>query len=448
MATLPETVPGAPAPPRPAAYKWWVVFMLWLVCFFNYADRQAIFSIFPKLHDEFGFDKLQLGLIGSAFMWVYALGAPLAGFIGDRVRRKDLILGGCLFWSAITVLTGRCRQLWHFVTVRALEGLGETFYFPASMSLASDYHGPATRSRALALHQSSVYIGTIGGSWLGAWFAEHHGWRSGFYVFGGAGFLLALLLYRFLHEPPRGGWQPEETKAAPPKPPIPAAEVARALVRTPTVLCLLAVFLAANFVATIFLTWTPTFLVEKFHFKLTSAGLSGSLFIHLASALSVPVAGLCADRLARRFAGGRMLVQALGLLAGSVPIFLVGSTSDVRTLLVAMTLFGLCKGFYDSNIFAALYDVIDPRARATAAGVMNTVGWGGGALGPLFVGWAAQHGGASTEVENMSRAIAACGAIYLAGALLLFGAIVFFARRDVNAVRDAGKPARLDDFAE
>ena len=42
-------------------------------------------------------------LIGSAFMWVYAFGAPLAGFIGDRVRRKDLILGGCLFWSAVTL---------------------------------------------------------------------------------------------------------------------------------------------------------------------------------------------------------------------------------------------------------------------------------------------------------------------------------------------------------
>ena len=60
------------AAPYPRGYKWWVVFMLWFVCLFNYADRQAIFSVFPKLHDEFGFDKLQLGLIASAFMWVYA----------------------------------------------------------------------------------------------------------------------------------------------------------------------------------------------------------------------------------------------------------------------------------------------------------------------------------------------------------------------------------------
>ena len=80
-----------------STYKWWVVGMLWFVCFFNYADRQSIFSVFPVLGKEFGFDKFQLGLIGSAFMWVYAAGAPVAGFIGDRVRRKDLI---CLLYTS------------------------------------------------------------------------------------------------------------------------------------------------------------------------------------------------------------------------------------------------------------------------------------------------------------------------------------------------------------
>src|SRR2546426_1848557 len=82
-------------------YKWWVVFMLWFICFFNYADRQAISSVLPVLEKEFGFDKQQQGYISSAFMWVYALFAPVAGFIGDRCRRKDLILGGCLFWSFV-----------------------------------------------------------------------------------------------------------------------------------------------------------------------------------------------------------------------------------------------------------------------------------------------------------------------------------------------------------
>src|SRR5204863_4708472 len=40
--------------PRPT-YKWWVVFMLWFVCFFNYADRQSIAAVFPELEREFHF---------------------------------------------------------------------------------------------------------------------------------------------------------------------------------------------------------------------------------------------------------------------------------------------------------------------------------------------------------------------------------------------------------
>lgn len=407
--------------------------MLWFVCFFNYADRQSIFSVFPKLKDEFGFDKVQLGLIGSAFMWIYAFGAPFAGYVCDRFRRKDLILGGCLFWSFVTITTSWCAKLWHFVTVRALEGFGETFYFPASMSLTSDYHDRRTRSRALSFHQSSVYVGTIAGSWAGAWFAEHYGWRVGFYFFGAMGMLLALALYRFLREPRRG-----EAEAAGGElaahgvaggEPLPLCETLRAIFRSPAVPLLMLGFVGANFVATIFLTWTPTFLVEKFNFKLTAAGLSGSVFIHLASAISVPLAGWTADRLVRRFAGGRMLVQAAGLLAGAGFVFTVGHTNSQETLLIAMAAFGLCKGCYDSGIFASLYDAIEPRARGTAAGLMNTVGWGGGALGPLFVGWSAKHGGKASEIENMSDAIAFGGVIYIAAAACIFLAVLLFSRQ-------------------
>ena len=404
--------------------------MLWFVCFFNYADRQSIFSVFPMLSKEYGFDKVQLGAIGSAFMWVYALGAPFAGFIGDRFHRKHLILGGCLFWSLVTVSTGWCAKFWHFIGVRALEGLGETFYFPASMSLISDYHGPRSRSRAMSFHQSSVYVGTIMGSWLGAWFAEHIGWRWGFYFFGGAGMLLSVVLYRYLREPIRG--QAEVTALAPEQAESPSvAEVCRHIFRTPTAVVLLAVFMGANFVATIFLTWTPTFLVEKFHFRLTTAGLSGTVFIHLASALSVPVAGMLADRLSSKFKGGRMLVQATGLGVGSVFVGLIGMTENVGTLIAAMALFGCCKGFYDSNIFAAIYDVVHPRARGTAAGLMNTLGWGSGALGPLAVGYFSQYGGGVSEMANMSKAISYCGLIYIAGAVTLILAARYLAPRDV-----------------
>src|SRR6266568_402032 len=214
---------------------------------------------------------------------------------------------GGVAWASVGVFAA-------LLLVRALEGFGETFYFPASMALTSDYHTPRTRSRALAFHQSSVYFGTILGSWLAAWFAERYGWRVGFYFFGGMGMVLALALYKFLREPQRGAAEAPNNKAGahvvPAGEPLSIRETLQVIFRTPSVPLLMLAFVGANFVATIFLTWTPTFLLEKFHFKLTSAGLSGTAFIHLASACSVPVAGWLADRLSQRFVGGRILVQA------------------------------------------------------------------------------------------------------------------------------------------
>jgi MFS family permease len=427
-------------------YRWQVVAMLWLVCFFNYADRQAIYAVYPLLQEEFGFNKLQLGLIGSAFMWVYAGGAPFAGFIADRVKRVHLILGGCIFWSFVTVATAWCSKLWQFVAVRALEGFGETFYFPASMSLTADYHGPKTRSRAFALHQSSVYAGTILGSWLGAVMGERYGWRAGFFVFGTVGIVVAAILYTFLREPERGAADQAEaggdlaigghhvpgTAAASP---LGIRDTAAVVFRHPAVLLLMLGFLGANFVATIFLTWTPTFLHEKFGYNLGAAGLNGTLFIHLASAIAAPLAGIAADRLARRTPGGRILVQAAGLLVGAGFVATVGLCSTTPVLIAAMTAFGLCKGCYDSGIFASLFDQVEPRARASAAGIMNTVGWGGGALGPVFVGWATDlagkaggEAGKAAEIDAMSRAIALGGIIYLICAGLLAGAFLLSRR--------------------
>src|SRR6185312_6354015 len=219
-----------------------------------------------------------------------------------------------------------------------LEGLGETFYFPSSMSLISDYHGPATRSKAMSLHQSSVYIGTVLGSWLAAVLAEHVGWRAGFYLFGTCGIMLALVLMRFLREPPRGQADRDPDQAR--NDAITVPEAVAAVFQTPTAILLMAAFVGANFVATIFLTWMPTFLTDKFHFGLATAGLFGTVFIHLSSAVGAPLVGVLADRLRRDLPGGRILVQAGGLLIGAGFLVLVGVTTRVGVLLAAMTLLG------------------------------------------------------------------------------------------------------------
>ena len=96
-----------------------------------------------------------------------------------------------------------------------------------------------------------------------------------------------------------------------------------------------------------------------------------------------------------------------------------------------MVCFGLCKGFYDAGIFASLYDVVHPRSRASAAGVMNTVGWIGGAFATKLTGWYADNGSYGSPVANMSRFIAGGGLIYLVGGIVLLLMVAFFARRDV-----------------
>src|SRR5262249_798913 len=147
-------------------------------------------------------NDVQLGIVGASFMWVYAGIGPIAGLVGDRINRKTLIISGLVFWSVITIATALSTRYSHLVFFRALEGFGEAFYFPASMSLLSDYHSPATRSQPMSIHQSSVYAGTIAGGSVAGVLGQQFGWWSSFYLFGSLGVLLGALLLLMLREPP------------------------------------------------------------------------------------------------------------------------------------------------------------------------------------------------------------------------------------------------------
>ena len=419
---------AAPVQTATPAYKWWVVGMLWLISFFNYADRQAIFSVFPLLEREMRLTPVQLGLLGSAFAWVYGLGAPFAGMIVDRVRRKTAILGGLQAWSLICMATVFSSDFRHLFFWRAAEGLGETFYYPASMSLISDYHGRDTRSRAMGLHQTSVYVGTIGGGFFAGLIGQHYGWRLSFIVFGGLGVALGFVLNRFLTEPPRGAADVAELKSthAPVSSSrsLPLAEFLRLVGRTPTLLCLMGAFMCANFVAVVLLSWMPKFLYDKFGMGLAMAGLTATIFVQLASMAGAPLGGWLADYWRRRTPRGRLAVQMVGVLGGAPFVALCGLTPSVGTLIIALTVWGFFKGLYDANIFASVFDVVRPEARGTAAGFMNAVGWlAGGGSAPLVIGIIAQR-------ESLSLAIAMASTVYVAAGLLLLTGILFFVKRD------------------
>jgi MFS family permease len=383
-------------------YKWSAVAMLWWIAFFNYADRQAIFSVFPLLKKEFGLNQVQLGLLGSSFAWIYGLTAPFAGAIVDRVRRKTVILGGLHVWSVICMATALSRNFGALLFFRSAEGLGETFYFPASMSLLSDYHGQATRSRALGLHQTSVYVGTIAGGFFAGLIGQQYGWRWSFVVFGGLGILLGLVLNQWLLEPKRSEAEPRVSASA---------------FLNPTAILLIAAFLCANFVALVLLSWMPMFLYERFHLSLAASGLTATLFVQLAGLAGSPLGGWWADVLRRKMPGGRMLVQAIGLAAGAPFVVLCGWTRSVSLLIVALAAWGFFKGIYDANIFASIFDVVRPGARGRAAGMMNMTGWLGGGIAPVAVGFVAQR-------SSLSAAIMLAAGVYVLGALLLITAVI------------------------
>jgi MFS family permease len=410
-------------------YRWQVVGMLWFCGFFNYADRQAIFSLFPLLEREMNLSPVQLGLLGSSFALVYGICAPFAGNIVDRIRRKAAVLWGLFAWSLICMATAISRNFSHLLFFRAAEGLGETFYFPASMSMISDYHGKRTRSRAMGTHQTSVYLGTIAGGFFGGLIGQYYGWRSSFIVFGGLGVVLGFVLMRFLVEPLRGAADFEELGARPHAPAaktMPVSDFLKVIWTTPTVLLLMGAFMLDNFVGMVLLSWMPKFLYDKFGLSLAMAGLTATIFIQLSSMVGSPLGGWLADVLRKRFAGGRITVQMIGLLGAAPFVVWCGQTLSVQSLIVALTCWGLFKGMYDANIFAAVLDVIRPEARGTAVGFMNMIGWLVGAgTAPVFIGYVAQRSSLSFAIS-----IAAIALVLASGLLLM--AVTLTVGRDVE----------------
>ena len=293
----------------------------------------------------------------------------------------------------------------------------------------------------MGTHQTSVYIGTIAGGFFAGLIGQHYGWRWSFIVFGGAGLALSFLLNRWLIEPPRGAadqseieaasnphspQQPESNTHAAPQ--ISFSQFLRLVVSRPSVaLCMLA-FLCQNFTTMVLFTWMPTLLYREFHLSLAMAGLTATIYVQTASILGSPLGGWLADSLRRRMPGGRMLVQAIA--AGlEVPFVIVSAlTASYALLVVSLLMWGLCKGLYEANIFASVFDVVPPKARGTATGFMNLVGWLAGAgTAPVVVGMLAGHFG-------LGRAVAFTAAAYAAACILLFVAAFAFAQRDTHAL--------------
>jgi predicted MFS family arabinose efflux permease len=346
-------------------YPWTVVALLWVVAMLNYLDRQVIFAVFPLLQKELRVSSVELGLLGTAFLWIYGVLSPLGGWLADRFSRRAVILVSLAVWSAVTWLTAYAHNYHELLLARALMGISEACYLPAALALIADYHGEDTRSRATGLHQSGLYAGIALGGAGGGWMGDHYGWRPTFFVLGVIGLIYALVLLATLKESPRsspGARDPECT---------PFAESIRRLAGAGPFW--VAVF--ANALASIaywcVYTWLALFLFERFQVSLTTAGFSSTFYIQVASFAGILAGGWLADRWTRRNIHGRLWTQAIGLAVAGPFLFLVGTTGNWWVLLPGLICFGLGRGFFDCNLMPVVCQMVPSNLRATAYGILN-----------------------------------------------------------------------------
>ena len=181
---------------RPAASPnaWILVGLLWLTYVINYTDRQSVFSMFPVLRRDLGFTDVQLGLIGSVFIWVYSLCTPFAGRIADRFPRNRLIVGSAILWSLTMLGVASSSSVSSFLFWRGMIAVTECVYCPAALGLIAVWHRGETRTRAIGFHCTAPPVGLAIGGWFGGWSADHLGWRHGFSILGAVGIVYSVFL--------------------------------------------------------------------------------------------------------------------------------------------------------------------------------------------------------------------------------------------------------------
>lgn len=178
-----------------------------------------------------------------------------------------------------------------------------------------------------------------------------------------------------------------------------------------------------------FRLWIPTFLLRTFP-GLTPAGAAfHAVFWFYAGAMAgVLYAGRLSDRLLPRRPAVRLETNVVGLLLMVPFVLLTAFAPNVATVCAAIFCFGLAAGVYDSNLYAALLDVVSPRYRAAAVGFFGCGGNVLGALGPGLLG-------GLNGLFGMRASLASLAAFACAGAL-----VILLARRQFNLLRKEMKP--------
>ncbi|HEV7281238.1 MAG TPA: MFS transporter [Pirellulaceae bacterium] len=373
------------------ASAWIAVALLMPVALLNYLDRQMLASMqasvmadIPTLGQAENSQELWGFMLGQ-FKWVYAVFSLIGGYVADRFSRRLTICGSLFVWSGVTWWTGQVTTYDQLIWARSLMGLSEAFYIPAALALIADRHTQGTRSFAVGLHQTAIYLGVIAGGFGGYVAASPHlGWRSAFVACGVFGMLYAIPLVLFLRD------DRTATAEAKERPGSPLASL-RSLLTNPSFLLLVLYFTLPAMAAWIVRDWMPAILRNRFELGEGFAGVAATLPWQLAAIGGAAAGGYFSDRWSRTNRRSRIYVSAIGVGLIAPAIFGVGNSGMLWVAVLFLMLFGLGWGFFDCNNMPILSQIVRPQLRATGYGIMNFVSiscggladWGFGRLEDL-----------------------------------------------------------------
>ena len=381
-------------------YPWIVVGLLWVVALLNYMDRQMLSTMKEAMsHSIPELEKAEtFGNLMAAFMWIYGLMSPFAGAIADRMNRKWLIVASLFVWSSVTLLMGFTHDFSTLYILRMIMGLSEAMYIPAALALIADFHTGKSRSLAIGVHMTGLYVGqALGG--FGAMLSHHLSWENTFIYFGLFGALYALVLATFLHETDaqleriKNGAKTNESQSNGLNNVV--QSFGKILSSVPF-WGMLIFFTATSLPGWATKNWLPTLFEQNLHLNMQVAGPISTATIALSSFIGVFVGGAISDRWVRTNVKGRVYTSAMGLGMMAPALAFLGFGSSYWSVIGGGFLFGFGLGFFDTNNMPILCQFFSSRYRSTAYGVMNM-------SGVIAGGYITKMLGKSTDAGNLGR---------------------------------------------
>ena len=398
-------------------YKWVVLALVSIAYFLAQGTRQIYAAVLPQIKADFaggGIDDTRLGLVSSVFTFVFGLMMPFAGLAGDLLKRKWVLVTGSVLFAVGIFCSGFASGLGMLlISYGILNAVGQSLMPPCNSSLISQYH-VETRGTAFSLYQSAIYLGIIVCSITSGYMAGmgEGGWRKAFWVFGAISLLWAVVIAIVLKdrrvEDPAQNASDEGIGSI--------AEAFKSFAGKPTSFILMAALGFYFFTTYAFKTWSPMFMMRSFpDMEPSTAIFHAVVWFYVGALGGVTLGGRISDKWRTHNPAARLDIELIGI-ALCVPFVLVMSMAhSLPLMIVAITLFGFATGVYDSNLYAALFEVINPRYRAVATGLFGCGGCIVGAFGPAVAGILSDSFGMRVAMGSLAAfALLGCASVAIA----------------------------------